>query len=155
MDLVDEQASSQELSVDPLSVTQGEDYHFHDGDVDHAHQLCTQISRFQRPSLTDLTPPGILSSLPFAVSPGTSGEDVHLPTSGAECQELHRNNGISQNNHSEHGIEIHDHLQSYSGKNEPHFPMHASIQESCLLRYFIEELSPLVNQIPDTYHYIY
>lgn len=30
---------------------------------------------------------------------------------------------------------------------QPSFPVYASVQESCLLRYFIEELSPLVRLI--------
>lgn len=141
--LVDGQASSQGLfgtsgsvidlgCVDPLLVPEGKDDRFQAGAVDQPHQIfdeSTGLEEFNPHTVS----PGTLSTLSFPVSSGTSGEDVHFgPPAGFD---------IGQKNNSEHGVVD----CPISCEEQPYFPVYASIQESCLLRYFIEELSPLVS----------
>lgn len=117
--------------VDPLLVSEGDDHSQHGG-IDQTHQLRNEIPGLQESNSTNVSP-GDLSSLYFSISPGTSDGDVQFDPP----VESH----IGQRNTSE------NECPSY-GEKEPYFPVRAIIQESCLLRYFIEELSPLVNQFP-------
>lgn len=115
--------------VDPLLVSEGDDHSQH-GSTDQTHHFCNDIPGLQESSSTNVSP-GDLSSLYFSISPKTSDGDVQF--------DPNFESDIGQRNNSE------KEFPSY-GEEEPYFPVHASIQESCLLRYFIEELSPLVSQ---------
>lgn len=119
--------------VDPLLVPAGEDDHSWAGGVDKALHIRDESSGLQELNSTNVSP-GDLSSLSLSFSPGTSGQDVHFPPP-VEFD-------AGQKNNSEHErVEFPSYFEEKS-----YFPAHASIQESCLLRYFIEELSPLVSQ---------
>lgn len=118
--------------VDPLLVPEGGDDRLQDGNVGQTHQLRNDIPGLQESNSTNVSP-GDLSSLYFSISPGTSDGDVQLdPPVESD---------IGQRNNHENECPLY-------GEEEPYFPAHTSILESCLLRYFIEELSPLVSQNP-------
>ncbi|ODM22537.1 hypothetical protein SI65_00125 [Aspergillus cristatus] len=149
--LMDGQSSSQGLfgtsgsvtdlgCVDPLLVPEGEDDRFQAGAVDQAHRICDESTGLEEFN-SHIVSPGTLSTLSFPVSSGTSGEDVHFgPPAGSD---------IGQKNNSEHGVVD----CSISCEEKPYFPVHASTQESCLLRYFIEELSPLFDHCDERKHF--
>jgi hypothetical protein len=89
------------------------------------------------------------------LSSTTSNEVAHLPTAGEDRGPLGefgndspgRGYGSGEPASDANNIIEGDENLSYSTRNEPFFQSFSSVQESCLLRYFIEELSPWVWQI--------
>lgn len=79
----------------------------------------------------------------------TNYEDT-LFYSGAENTSNDRNTGFAEGSPSARGAAEHD--ASSLSSTAPALSASASIQESCLLRYFIEEVSPWVRDITPNVH---